>query len=70
MPRLGLYLTDQEYRLINDAAATDRRSMNAWCIMALMRQIKGTKTITSTITQGDALILQKRDDSTGRFIKK
>jgi uncharacterized protein (DUF1778 family) len=69
MPRLGLYLTDEEYQLIHNAAHTEKRSMNTWCIMALMSRIQGTKTITSTITQGDALILQKRDGR-GKFTKR
>jgi len=37
--------------------------------MTLLRAIAGTKTVTSTITQGEALILQKRDDA-GKFVKR
>jgi hypothetical protein len=69
MPRLGLYLTDEEYRLIHNTAQAERRSMNAWCIMALISQIKGVKQVTSTIPQGHDLIDQKRA-ADGRFVKR
>jgi hypothetical protein len=70
MPRLGLYLTDEEYQLIHNAAHAEKRSMNTWCIMALLDRIKGTKPITTTLLPGQDLIVQNRSNSTGRFIKK
>ncbi len=61
--------TDQESNSIKREAAKDSRSINSWCKLTLLRAIAGTKTITSTITQGEALILQKRDDA-GKFVKR
>lgn len=61
--------TDQEHEDIRQAAIADGRSIHSWCKMALRAQSKGTKTVKSTITQGQELITQQRDGK-GRFVNK
>lgn len=55
-----LRISGKEAQAIRQAAKADDRSINSWCKLALLSKIKGTTPITANLSQGEAVIIQKR----------
>ena len=66
---IAVRVTEDHFNSISKLASANEQSVGAWCKLALLDRIKGTKPIPTTLLPGQDLIVQNRNNS-GKFVKR